>query len=358
MLLAGLCSCGSGTTTTITFSAQNYLAGAMVGVFGGVPRLEGLVPAVLVPAARAAAGITFELDTSPGAEPNTFAFTMPFDCDGDGTNDTTATGTAQLNLDPIGNLASGFSATANVTVTSGAKTFQGTLTLRFDSGGAFLVHGSGTVTDSDANTTVTIAVDEATPLHIRTADADAPDKQPNACAFSIDGPLDLTLTHASGEYAARWTFDPTSRLVGLTNGRFTPTGGAEETLPDATVDMSPNPPGGNLNRWAGTWTLAWFCAPSRSGTDTMTITVRDANTIDIVRTEPPPDGRTLAFTATRDAKDPDIVRGEYQALDDTGSYIEVFSLILSADGNGFRYEAELRFDFGGNANCGGTATRD
>ncbi len=172
----------------------------------GFAGFQNLLPLFLIPDAAAWAGITFELDTSEGAPPNSYTYGFPFDADGDGNNEATVTGTALLSAAPA-SLGPGSTIKLNnfhMDTLDGQKSWSGMLDLTLALDGLHF-SGSGTTTDATTGITVNFDIDPANPLIIKTASGDA-NSVPNVCTISFDGSVALTATGPQGIYALIWHF--------------------------------------------------------------------------------------------------------------------------------------------------------
>jgi len=356
---------GGGGSLGVNNPVQAYVVDKSVLAFAGVAEARLMVPVLLFPSMYAAAGITFELDTSPGAAPHTYDFVIPFDSNGNGTKDATMSGKAVLSADPLvgGQLVAGFEASTTVTLTTngGQGVFSGDLELSFDANGEFRVSGTGTYTDATTFSSVSLAVEPAHPLHIRMA-SDEPDHVANACIWSVDGTAEVLAYTNKGDYNADWKFSPTTSLIQALNAYFTPPGGMSSTkLPDSQFEAAPCPGAGVLGDWAGNFTFDWFCIPPESGQSALTITVIDSNTIEIADEDPPASGKILVYQAQRDAHDPHVVHGSFEA-GSGGTYEEDFTWILADDKQTFQQVSEYIFLTGPNVgtggDCGGVAQRN
>jgi hypothetical protein len=78
---SGSSGSGSSVPTGVDNAPQGYVVGKMGNAFTGISRTLLLVPVVLLPSTRAAAGVTFELDSSVGTPPNTYDW-IPVDISG------------------------------------------------------------------------------------------------------------------------------------------------------------------------------------------------------------------------------------------------------------------------------------
>jgi len=353
-------SSGGGGAAGVTNPVQAFVVESMGIVFAAVAQLKLLVPVLLFPPAAAAAGITF--DPVVGGAPNTYDFTIPLDSNGNGSLDTTITGQAVFSADPtvITNLIAGFTASTDVHVANGTGgMFDGTLELGFNPGGRFIVSGSGTY--DGAGGTISLQVDGATPVSVRTA-TDEPDKRPNACTWTVEGVADLQASSVDGDYEATWVFDPTSKLVQVLSAFFTPTGGTQEALPDSRFAVDTCPGIGSFQDWAGVYTFDWFCPRAETGQSTLTITVLNSSRIEILDEDPPGSGDVIVYRADRDPHDPHIVHGTFEDTDGGGTYEEDFTWILSDDSTVFHQVSEFFYLSGPLAGesgvCGGQAVRN
>jgi hypothetical protein len=143
---------------------------------------------------------------------------------------------------------------------------------------------------------------------------------------------------------------------------FTPPGGTQEPLAGSRFEASPCPGMGSLQDWAGTYTFDWFCPRSETGQSSLTITVLDSSTIEIMDEDPPGSGDVLVYRADRDAHDPHVVHGMFEDTDGGGTYEEDFTWILSGDGSTFHQMSEFFYLNGPLAGeggvCGGEAVRN
>jgi hypothetical protein len=343
---------------------QAYVVDNSVLAFAAVAQTRLLLPVVLVPSMHAAAGITFELDTSVGARPHTYDYVIPLDSDGNGTKETTLSGKIVFSSDPFagGALIAGFEATVQLTVTTGGglEMFAADLEAFFDVNGGFRVSGMGTYDDSSTGSTVVIAVDPAHPLHIRTASS-KPDRKPNACVWSVDGEAHVDASHADGDYSADWKFSPTSTLVQVVHAQFKQAGGKQKSLPDSKFEVGPCPGTGGLKDWVGHFTFDWFCIPPESGQSDLTITLAGKDRIQIADEDPPASGNILVYYARSDANNPHIVHGSFKESGGGSTYEEDFTWILSPDKQTFEQVSEYFYisgpQAGSGGDCGGTATR-
>lgn len=361
VLCVASCSDSSGGGGSATNVVQGYVVEMMGPVFSGIARLKALTPVLLFPPAASAAGISFVLD--PRGAPNTYDFSIPLDSNANGSLDTSITGRAVFTADPtdVSNLVAGFSGSVTIQVTTSAgKSFDAVLELAINASGRFTVSGTGDF-DDGAGSTVSLAVDSASPLVVRTA-TNEPDERPNACNWTVDGSIDVQASNADGDYSATWGFDPSSIQVAVTDAVFTPPGGTQEQLASSRFRVSPCPGAGTVQDWAGVYTFDWFCIPSETGQSTLTITVLDSTTIEIMDEHPPGSGNVLVYQATREPNDPHLVHGTFSETDGGGTYEEAFLWVLAEDLATFSQVSEYLYSSGPLAGtggiCGGTASRN
>jgi hypothetical protein len=179
----------------------------------------------------------------------------------------------------------------------------------------------------------------------------------NACVWTVDGKVSVDATNADGDYSADWQFSTKSKLISVLNASFKPTGGKQQSLSDSKFEAGPCPGSGAIGDWAGNFTFDWFCIPPESGQSALTITVINANTIEVADEDPPGSGSFLVYRAKRDADDPHVVHGSFV----DGDYEEDFTWILAPDSQSFQQVSEY-FYFkgpmaGGGGDCGGVGVR-
>jgi hypothetical protein len=352
---------GGGDSNAIKNPVQAYVVDNSVLAFAAIARTRLLLPLVLVPGMHAAAGITF----TPRVNPNAYDYVIPLDSDGNGSKETTLTGTIEFSSDPFagGALVAGFQATVDLTVTtnSGMGVFDADIEAFFDVNGGFRISGTGTYDDAQTGSTVILAVDAGHPLHIRTA-SNKPDQKPNACIWNVDGAVHVDASNADGDYSADWDFKPASTLIHVLNATFKQPGGGQKALPDTKFEAGPCPGKGKFGDWAGNFTFDWFCIPTENGQSEITITVINDNTIEIMDEDPPGSGSFLTYRAKRDANDPHVVHGSFKENTGGGTYEEDFTWVLSPNSNTFKQVSEYFYlngpMAGSGGDCGGVGVRN
>lgn len=309
-------------------SLDNYLKSGVELMFPGVARLDGLLPFLMNPGAPPATGVSFVPDTSPGAPPNSYLFEAPLDGDSDGSLETTLTGRAVLNGDPA-SPGVGFGGHLDLTVESvgGLGNFTGSLDFRLTEAGTEL-SGTGNFSDAITGAVTSLHVDAAEPLVVAVATG-AANSVGNACAYSLDGDIGVTVIGASGSLASSWGFASNRREARITDGVFTDSEEHATDLPDGSYEIPCG--GGSIGDWNGVFLQDYGCLPPESGQARLTITVTGTNRIHISDEDPPGSGDTNMYDATIVSGNAHVLRGFFIAGPDGSHYREDFTWTLSDD---------------------------
>ncbi|MHC4409277.1 MAG: hypothetical protein ACYS0F_09760, partial [Planctomycetota bacterium] len=113
-------------------------------------------------------GITIEASTDAGDPPNTYTYSIPFDLDGDGSEDAVVTGKITFDRDPTEGIPPGTVAdlTWNLTAADGDVTGSGALHVVLGEAGAMQVSGNGSISDARDGCMFEFTVAESAPLSI------------------------------------------------------------------------------------------------------------------------------------------------------------------------------------------------
>jgi hypothetical protein len=337
---------------------QSYARSSASLMVKGIGSFDALLPFLSNPGSPGAAGIQFGPDPTPGAPPNSYVFTIPFDSDGNGTVETTVAGQALLAGDPA-NPTPGFAATIQFSIDSegGFGDFAGLVEMLLTDDGTQL-SGSGNCTDVANGTTTHLTVDPAHPLLVRAATG-AGNAVSNACAYSFDGPVAVQVTGPTGFLGGVWNFVSSRATTRVTGATFRDDQGQTTNLPDTNINLSCD---GSIQDWAGVYIFDYSCLPAEFGVSRITITVTGSNRIHIVDEDPPGSGDTNIYDATMLAGNPHVVRGAFTAGPDGETYRETFDWTLTENGDSFSqisvYEYLEGPDQGGGGICAARATRE
>ncbi len=363
-VVCALVACGSSGSDSgsLPSDAEEMRSYLKEGVTLIVPRLGG-AGAVLIfalnPLSPAAGGLQFDPDPAPGAPPNSYIFSGAFDGDGDGSSETSFSGSATFNGDPA--LAGpGFGGHVVLTMDSddGLGTLTGDMDFVLNAGGGE-VSGTGTFTEVVTGNSTTVTVDQAAPLEIKLATG-AANSVANACASSLDGDVQLDVNGPTGAMSSTWGFSNTRKTVAVTGASFTDNSDQTTDIPDANVTI-PCGQSAHLSDWTGAFLQDWACIPAEYGSATLTLATAGSSTIGITDEDPPNSGDLSSYSASMLSGNPHVVRGFFISGPTGNTYREDFNWILAADGNSFSQVSMYTYLEGPNQGsggiCGGLATR-
>ncbi|MDH4130839.1 MAG: hypothetical protein OEV95_03430 [Gemmatimonadota bacterium] len=323
-----------------------------------VDGVEATLPFLLNPASPGAAGMVFQPDLSPGAPPNAYNFDIPVDGDGDGVSEAAISGDGVFNGDPA-NAGLGFGGHLDVTLTTtgGLGNFSASLDFTSTAAGREL-SGTGSFTDAATGNTTTLTLAPAAPLLVRHA-AGSAGSVPNACAYSLEGDMDLVVSGPLGTLAETWGFLSSRKTVRVTKSKYTAPDAKSTDMPDASVDI----PCGSvrLQDWNGAFLQHWACLPPEFGQATLTLDVGGGSTINISDEDPPLSGDINTYQATVVSGNANYVRGFFIAGPTGSTYREDFIWTLAPSKNQFSQFSYYTYlegpSVGSGGLCGGTATR-
>jgi len=363
-LLPLILGCGGDSDTTPSIppgaaALRTYLETGVAIMTPGLNRFDAILPFLVNPASPGASGLQFEPDTTPGAPPYSYTFAIPLDGDGDGTQETTVTGRCELTGDPA-TAAVGFGGTVDLDGQSvgGLGSFTGSLTFAFTDQGTELF-GSGTFHEIVTGITTNIVVGPAAPLLLNVATGTA-NSVANACAYSLDGAVQVDAAGSSDTLSALCNFLPSQKSVQVTNVTYVDADEKETSIPNSSFVI---PCGeGSIQDWVGVFLQDWSCVPALGGGDygqaELTITVTGPSTLHIVDEDPPGSGEFNSWDATMDAGHPHIVRGSFTSGDPPYAYTEYFTWTLTPSGDGYAQVSVYLYEGGGGGGlCAGNAHR-
>jgi hypothetical protein len=330
---------------------DSKLKSGMVRFVPLVTNVESSVVAVLNPGTPMAQGVAITADTRPGAAPNSVLFSGPYDGNGDGSNETTLSGSATFASDPS-NAWSGLNGQAAVDVSIPLLGHVYHADLAFTVLSEYRqVSGSGTFTDPLSGDTTTMTVAASSPLTIKAADSTG-GAVANACANSLSGQMRLDVAGATGTLTSLWNFSATSPSVTVIGASFTDKSGQTTALPDSTVDLRCGS-GGSIDDWIATFDQSWVCLPRESGQARLTLTVAGPDTVSIEDEDPPGSGDKKTYQATVLGNNPHALRGFFIAGPVGNRYREDFNWTLSKDGKRFSQVSKYAYTEGTNSGKGG-----
>lgn len=298
-----------------------------------VANIETSLVFVLNPGTPMAQGVTVVPDMSPGALPNSFLISGPYDGNGDGFNETTISGRATFNSDP-GSAWTGLNGqiAVDVGIPIIGHVYHGDIAMTITSAERRL-SGTGRFTDPlSGNATMMMAAAGA-PLVVRPATG-AAGAVANACGYSLEGQLRFDVTGPAGTLTSFWNFSPNDAGVPISGTVFTDTAGRTTALADSTADLRCGS-GGSVNDWAFVFDQSYSCLPRESGRATLTLTATAPDTITIVDEDPPGSGSSKTYQATLVAGNPHAVRGFFIGGPAGNRYREDFNWTLAGNGRRF-----------------------
>lgn len=363
VLLGIVVACGgsgsdSGSLPPDAEAMQAYLRNGVTLV---VPRLGGagaVIIFALNPASPGATGVQFDPDLSPGAPPNSYIFSGSLDGDGDGSSETTFSGSATFTGDPA-SAGPGFG--GDVVLSLDSEDGLGTITgdLHFDltaTGGE--VSGTGTFTEVVTGNATTVTVGAGAPVQIQMATG-ASNSVANACGSSLHGDIQVDVSGPSGSMNSSWGFANTRKTVAVTGASFTDNNNQTTDIPDASVTI-PCGQSRPLGDWTGEFLQHWACIPPEYGSATLTLSI-GGNQVSITDEDPPGSGDLNTYSAGVVSGNPHVVRGFFISGPTGNTYREDFTWILALDGNSFSQVSSYTYLEGPNQGsgglCGGQATR-
>jgi hypothetical protein len=310
-----------------------------------VPRFEGILIGAFNPGTFLAQGVTMTPDTSPGAPPNSFTFTGPYDGNSDGINETTLTGKVAFATAPnVGWSGATGQVTIDVNIPILGDVYHADINFSITSTERQLT-GSGTFFDPLTGNTTTMTVATATPLVIKSATG-AAGAMSNTCGYSLNGPVQLQVTGSTGTLRSTWNFSANSATVTTNNRTFTDNAAVTTALPDSTVNV-PCGDTGTINDWVGTYHVEWACLPQEVGNFNTTLTVTGGTTITADAGDPD------SYSASMIGPNPHATRGFFIDGPVGSRYREDFNWTLRKNLSGFSQTSVYIFTEGAFAGTGG-----
>jgi hypothetical protein len=313
--------------------------------------LEGGAVVTMTGGSPLAPNITATADNGAGVPPNTFTYRGTYDGNGNGQDETTLdlrTTFVNSPTDFIAGFTGGQTAgTVDINILGVMHVYHGDIALTLGMA-QHQLSGSGTFNNPLSGTTTSMSVSASDPLTIKLADGSAT-AQPNACAHSFNGPVQVSVAGPAGTLASQWRFASSSTTVQVTGATFTPPGGTATPLPDAAVDLGCT--GNNsLSDWNGRFRIQWACLPAEWGEFNTTIAVKNATTVTMID-----DGDTAAdaYDAAMIGTSARAIRGFFISGPMGSRYREDFNWTLNRDGSGFTQTSRYVYFEGGQSGTGG-----
>ena len=266
-LIAGIHACGGGggggsTQSTPPPAAVSMAASLKTNMTKSLPMIAPVESGIIFmmnPGTLLAQGITAIPDLSAGSLPNTFTFSGLYDGNGDGIRESTLSGRTTFSTDPVSGW-SGLNGTATIDVSVPVVGHLYTAGVAYSVTSADeRLSGSGTFTNPLTGAVTTMLVPAGTPLIIKPATG-AADAVANACGYSIDGQLKVSVTDAAGRLDTNWVFSAASPTTSVQGTTYTDGGGKVTPLPDTTTTLTCGN-GGSITDWVAATTRTTVASP-------------------------------------------------------------------------------------------------
>jgi hypothetical protein len=219
--------------------------------------------------------------------------------------------------------------------------------------------GTGTFSETLSGNTTEIQVDAAHPLVVNVATG-ASGSAGNACAYSLDGDVNMDVSGPLGVLSSLWSFSSGRKSIEVTGATYMDPQGESTGLPDSSIEIPCG--GGSIQDWAGVFVQNYSCIPPEYGQARLTLTVTGTDRIHIVDEDPPDSGDFNAYDATVVSGNPHVVRGFFIAGPPGNTYREDFSWTLTPNGDSFSQVSVYTYREGAMQGTGGicsaAATRD
>ncbi len=303
-----------------------------------VVNFESSLIGVLNPGTPLAQGVAMIPDTSPGAVPHSFIFSGPYDGNGDNINESTLSGRVTFNGDPAFEW-SGMNGQAilDVDIPVLGHVYHGDLAFTITPSERRL-SGSGTFTDPLSGNKTTMTIADTAPLIVKPATGLA-SAMANACAYSLDGQMQLRLEAPSGTLVSTWNFASGSS-------------GQSSAVADSSVDLKCGASGSNAD-WAGSYEMSWACLPQESESFRFTMTASGADAVNI-DDDPPGTADGSLYQASVVNGNPHSLRGAYNLSGPPGNrFSEDFNWSLRKGGTSFTQVSRYTYIEGANQGKGG-----
>ncbi|MFZ2652066.1 MAG: hypothetical protein WA210_18365 [Burkholderiaceae bacterium] len=305
---------------------------------------------ILNPGSVAAQGVTLVADSTPGAAPNTFNFSGPYDGNGDGYNESTLSGRVSFAGDPATTWSSlEGNATIDIGIPLIGHVYSATVAFSVTSS-EIRVSGYGALTNPLNGSTSSVEYSSSEPMVINQPGV-AVGATANACGYSLHGTAVVRTADSTGTLVSSWLFDRASPIATVRNAVYTAPGGQATALPDSSADLRCGG-SGSANDWIAVYDQEWVCLPRESGKARLTITATGASTLSIVDEDPPGSGASNTFTATIVGSSAHAMQGFFEAGPPGFRYREDFTWTLLKDGSFSQYSV-FNFFEGPNTGKGG-----
>jgi hypothetical protein len=332
--------------------ADTRLKSLMPRVLPHVSNAHSGVMFIMNPDATLTPGITYSLDTQPGAPANRYVFDGTHDGNDDGVSETTLTGTVTFSADPGTYGWSPISGTTetDVNIPVLGHVYESTIAFTATAAGEVQLSGSGTFSDPVTGEVTTVAIPAGSPLVIKGISGTS-GITANACGYSLSGVVPVEMAGPSGTLSTNWRFSPTSSAVAVEGTSFRNPAGQSTPMPDASVTLVCDS-SGSIDDWVGVYEQDWVCLPIEHGRARLSLTVSNATTVSIDDEDPPGSGDSSTYTATIVGSSPHALQGYFDSGPVGNRYREYFTWTLDKNGV-FTQSSTWAFTEGANIGQGG-----
>jgi hypothetical protein len=296
-----------------------------------VPNIQSSFIFILNPDSPSSQGMSLQQDMTPGALPNSYTFSGPYDGNADSLLETQLEGSVTFGGDPASEW-SGLNAQVSMDVNLPilGHVYHADIAVTVNVDGEQNVSGAGTFTAPLSGDVTSVAIASGSPLVIKAATG-AADAVSNACGYSIDGQMQVEVESGDGTLSAVWNFLSDSPQVRIRNGTFRDAVGQFHEMPDSNITLQC---GGakTVNDWADTWLQNWACIPWENGQAELTLAVVDSDTVSITDEDPPGSPDSQTYQANLVSADARGLRGFFTAGVAPSMYREDFNWVLGEDG--------------------------
>lgn len=276
--------------------------------------------------------IVLQPDPSPGAPPHAYVFQGRYDGNADGAPETSLAGAIRYAGDPASlqwSPATGH-AEVDVDIPIGGHIYEAALDYRVTLTEVRL-SGTGSFRNPVTGETVSVAVDPANPLVIKSVTPQSGGVA-NACGYEIVGTLPVQLSSSDGKLNSNWVFSSGSASVATRQTVYTDPSGRAVELADASTTLTCGG-GAALTDWEATYDQHWVCIPFEHGNARLTISATSADTLTIDDEDPPGSGDFNTYRAAKVGGSAHAVQGFFDGGPVGNRYREHFTWTRDKDGN-------------------------
>jgi FAD/FMN-containing dehydrogenase len=295
--VALVAACGGGSNAPVVVvdaptAAMNKLSGEMAKFATLVANVEANLVFMLDPSSSQAQGLSFAPD--PG-KPNAVTLSGSLDGNGDGFRESTLSGGLAFGSDPDVDWT-GLDAQLRIDVDIPivGHIYRSDLAVTITADDERRISGSGSFSAPMSTTTTSMRTPAGAQLRVRPATGPVS----NACAYDLDGRVELDSTGPTGRLQSTWSFTPGRAVASVSAATFTDGAGNVSAMPDATVAIGCGATV-TMAEWAAVYVKDWACLPRESGRERVTVRADAADRVAVVMEEiSGAGGAPISYTAT------------------------------------------------------------